>query len=141
MVRDRGDGGELMQPGILAEALVKKLRSPLLTILGSPREVAEVLAEAGIAQTTCYQMDLYQAERLGEELTQRQVAGEVVTRADLWDLAAGFRTAWYPAAEGGERGLKIDMVEQAFHVLGPHGQLVVTSPYEADQLFPGLLKK
>jgi 16S rRNA (guanine1207-N2)-methyltransferase len=40
-----------------------------------------------------------------------------------------------------ERILKIDYVEQAFHVLQPGGVLIVWSDYETDQLFPGLLKK
>jgi 16S rRNA (guanine1207-N2)-methyltransferase len=51
----------------------------------------------------------------------------------------------YPATLGGERDLKIDMVEQAFHVLAgcssPRGVLIVLSGHERDQLFPGLLKK
>jgi len=33
------------------------------------------------------------------------------------------------------------MVEQAFHLLRPHGTLVVLSPHEKDQLFPAALKK
>jgi 16S rRNA (guanine1207-N2)-methyltransferase len=47
----------------------------------------------------------------------------------------------YPAPQGGERALKIDMIEQAFHVLRPHGCFVVWSPYEADPFFPAQLKK
>src|SRR5262249_27470159 len=41
----------------------------------------------------------------------------------------------------GERHLKIDMVEQSFHVLRQQGHFLVWSPYEADQAFPGWLKK
>jgi 16S rRNA (guanine1207-N2)-methyltransferase len=44
-------------------------------------------------------------------------------------------------ARGGERELKIDMVEQSFHVLRPRGNLVLWSPHEGDPFFPGLLKK
>ena len=44
-------------------------------------------------------------------------------------------------ARGGERELKIDMVEQAFHVLRPGGALVIWSSYETDPFFPTLLKK
>src|SRR5262249_15231370 len=110
-------------------------------VLGSPREVAELLAQTGAQEATCYQMDLHQAERLREELAERAVRAQVVTAPDLWDLPGDFATALFPAAEGGERDLKIDMVEQAFQLLRLRGQLVFLSPYENDQLFPGLLKK
>ena len=33
------------------------------------------------------------------------------------------------------------MIEQAFHILRPHGTLVVWSPYDTDPFFPNLLKK
>src|SRR5262249_48671690 len=92
-------------------------------------------------QVTCYQMDLHHAERLREELDQRQLGAKVVTAPDLWDLPGDFQTVFYPAPRGGERDLKIDMVEQAFHVLRPHGTLLVWSPHKGDLLFPGLLKK
>src|SRR5262249_46228689 len=41
----------------------------------------------------------------------------------------------------GERELKIDMVEQAFHVLKPGGALVVWSAIRDDAFFGPLLKK
>jgi 16S rRNA (guanine1207-N2)-methyltransferase len=125
----------------LAELLGPKLRPPVAIVLGSPHEAAELVATLPTGEVTCYQMDLYQAERLREELGERGVAADVVTAPDLWDLPADFQTAIYPAPEKGERTLKIDMVEQAFHVLRPHGTLVVLSPYEAEQFFPGALKK
>jgi 16S rRNA (guanine1207-N2)-methyltransferase len=109
--------------------------------LGAPQEIAALLAELGSTEVICYQMDLYQADRLRAELAARTVAAKVDTAADLWDLPSEFRSVYYPAARGGERALKIDMVEQAFHLLGPRGALVVSSPYEKDQFFPDLLKK
>jgi 16S rRNA (guanine1207-N2)-methyltransferase len=110
-------------------------------VLGSPGEAARIVAALGGPDVTCYQMDLYQAERLREALAEQGLAARVVTAPDLWDLPADFQTVLYPAARGSERALKIDMVEQAYHVLRPRGTLVVWSPYETDQLFPGLLKK
>src|SRR4051794_41315442 len=86
-------------------------------------------------------MDLYQSERLSAELAEAGIDARVVTAADLWDLPADFQTAVYMPARGGERELKIDMVEQAFHVLRPHGHLLVWSPYREEELFPGLMKK
>ena len=65
----------------------------------------------------------------------------VVTLPDLWDLPADFQTAVYLPARGGERELKIDMVEQAFHILRPRGGFVVWSSYDTDPFFPALLKK
>lgn len=123
------------------EIIRGKLHPPLAVALGAPAEVAELLADLHIDQATCYQMDLYQADRLRSELRQRNLAVPVVASADLWDLPADFRTVLYPTPQGGERSLKIDMVEQAFHVLRPRGIVMVLSPYEKDQLFPSLLKK
>jgi 16S rRNA (guanine1207-N2)-methyltransferase len=86
-------------------------------------------------------MDLYQAQRLRQELAEQGQPGQVTTAADLWDLPATFQTVVYMPPRGGERELKIDMVEQAFHVLRPRGQLLVWSSYQTDPFFPGLMKK
>src|SRR5262249_23364224 len=90
---------------------------------------------------TCYQMDLYQAARLQEELKERHLPAHIEPRADLWDLPADFASLLFPAQEGGERSLKLDMVEQAWHVLRPEGTLIVLSPYEQDRFFPSVLRK
>jgi 16S rRNA (guanine1207-N2)-methyltransferase len=128
-------------PALDPELIRDRLRPPLGVVLGSPREVAELVARLPTVEVVCYQMDLYQAERLREELDQRGAQAQVVTTADLWDLPADFQTLLYPVPPRGERDLKIDMVEQAFHVLRPRGVLIVWSPGETDQLFPPLLKK
>jgi 16S rRNA G1207 methylase RsmC len=123
------------------ERLRTKARLPLLVVLGSPAEVVNLLTALEPPQVTCYQMDLYQADRLRDELQAAALTAEAVTAADLWDLSADFQTALYLPARGGERDLKIDVVEQAFHVLRPRGTLLVWSPHETDNLFPGLVKK
>jgi 16S rRNA (guanine1207-N2)-methyltransferase len=118
-----------------------KARPPLAVVLGSPAEAAHLLAGLGAADAVCYQMDLYQAEKLAAGLAGAGVAARVRPAPDLWDLPAEFQTAVYMPPRGGERELKIDMVEQAFHVLRPGGALVVWSSYEDDPFFPPLLKK
>jgi 16S rRNA G1207 methylase RsmC len=124
-------------PGVVRD----KVRAPLAVILGSPAEVVHCLSFLGGIEATCYQMDLYQAERLHLELVEQQTTAKVMTAADLWDLPADFQTVLYLPARAGERELKIDMVEQAFHILRPHGTFIVWSPYEADPFFANLLKK
>jgi 16S rRNA (guanine1207-N2)-methyltransferase len=84
---------------------------------------------------------LYQADRLREELSSGGRSATVVAAPDLWDIGNDFQTALYPAPLRGERSLKLDMVEQAFHILRLHGKLLVFSPYERDDFFPGVLKK
>jgi 23S rRNA (guanine1835-N2)-methyltransferase len=123
------------------EAVRERLRPPLAVVLGSPAEVVNLLSAADAPGAVCYQMDLYQSERLSAELAEAGIDARVVTAADLWDLPADFQTAVYMPARGGERELKIDMVEQSFHVLRPRGNLVLWSPHEGDPFFPGLLKK
>lgn len=118
-----------------------KVRGPLAVVLGSPAEVVHLLEALPGVEATCYQMDLYQAARLRDELLEHGLTARVVATADLWDLPADFQTAVYMAPLGGERELKIDMVDQAFHILRDHGTFLVWSPYQADPFFPGLLKK
>jgi len=122
--------------GILKEWL----RPPFGIILGAPGEAARLAAALG-EEVTAYQMDLHPAQRLREALAEQGTTARVETAADLWDLPATFQTLIYPAPKGGERELKIDMVEQAYHVLRPRGLLVVLSPYARDRFFPTLLKK
>src|SRR5438552_2816169 len=85
-------------------------------------------------------MDLYQSERLRHELANSGQTTTVVATTDLWDLAP-LQTLIYPAAERGERSLKIDMMEQAFHTLRPGGMFAVLSPFERDPFFATALKK
>ena len=123
------------------EAVRARVRPPLAVVLGSPAEVVHLLYACPGVEAVCYQMDLYQAERLREALAAANFAARVETLPDLWDLPADFQSAVYVPARGGERELKIDMVEQAFHVLRPGGALAVWSSYETDPFFPTLMKK
>src|SRR5262245_27197533 len=116
-----------------------RLRPPFAVVLGSPREAAALPEALGDGPAVCYQMDLHQAGRLREELRGRPA--EVVTAPDVWDRPADRQTVLYPVPRDGERALKIDMVEQAFHVLLSGGTLIVLSPYARDNLFAGLVKK
>ncbi|MCI0464758.1 MAG: class I SAM-dependent methyltransferase [Gemmataceae bacterium] len=139
------------RPDVLSELVVTmqgKLQLPLGVVLGSPREAAdlvETLVNEDLASedspVICYQMDLYQAERLSEELAERDVHARVESASDLWDLTTSFGTLLYPVPEGGERALKLDMLEQAYHTLRPHGRLVTLSPYSKDQFLPSGIKK
>jgi 16S rRNA (guanine1207-N2)-methyltransferase len=124
----------------LTAAAGERLRPPVAIVLGTPHEVAELAVDLP-GEVVCYQMDLFPADQLRDEISNFGAQARVETVPDLWDLPAEFRTVVYPAPRGGERGLKVDMVEQAFHILQPHGSLIVHSPYEDDQFFPAQLKK
>ena len=58
----------------LVTALKEKCRPPLGILLGSPREVVECLQPLPSADASCYQMDLYQGERLQQELAAAGVS-------------------------------------------------------------------
>jgi len=130
--RKRDDFREV--PALLRE----KVKPPVGVLLGSPAEVAHLVESLDLTDVICYQMDLYPAGRIQEALGERV---KVETLADLWDLTTPLQTLVYLPAQGGERELKIDMVEQAFHVLKSHGVLAVWSPYQEEELFPNLMKK
>lgn len=103
-----------------------------------PRLVADLIQRLGSAAVVCYHMDLYPAEKLQAEFGPDL---RLVTTPDLWDLPVDFQTVLYPVPEGGERGLKIDLIEQAYHILRPRGNLVVLSPYDSESFFPAALRK
>ncbi len=125
----------------LAGKVASRLKPPFLIVLGSPREVVELAAQLPTSDITCYQLDMFQAERTRRELAELGIQADVVTSADLWDLPKKFETAIFPVPFGGERHLKLDMVEQAYHVLAPRGTFIVLSPYERDDFFAGAIKK
>src|SRR5688572_8978588 len=109
--RKRGDKQSLREvPAVLRD----KVRPPVGIILGGSAEIAHLVKAVELAEPiSCYQMDLFPAERLQQELGDQV---RVVTAGDLWDLPADFQTLVYLPARSGERELKLDMVEQAFHV-------------------------
>lgn len=125
----------------LLEAIIQRVKPPVALVLGAPRLVAQLAARLDLPETICYQMDLFQAERLREELTAGNIKAEVRAAADLWDLAPEFQTVVFPSPPRGERELKIDMVDQTYHVLRPDGLFVALSPLHGDQFYPKLVKK
>jgi 16S rRNA G966 N2-methylase RsmD len=125
----------------LLATIAGRLQPPLAIALGSPREAAELVAVANVPNPICWQLDLYQAARLREELNQRRLSGEVVVMPDLWDLTPPAQTILFPVSQGGERMLKLDVIEQAFHTLAPGGHFIVLSPYESDNVLQPALKK
>jgi len=122
-------------------ALQAKVRPPVCVVLGSPGRVVELIQAIPLEQPVLFQMDRYQVERIRQLLEERQLHATVETGADLWDLAGDFQTAIFLVEPRGERMLKLDMIEQAYHVLKPQGTLTVLSPREDDQFFPAALKK
>jgi 23S rRNA (guanine1835-N2)-methyltransferase len=128
-------------PELPSDLLKKKVRPPVAVVLGSPSRTAELVGQLGVPGTICYQMDLYQADRLREELAARQLDAQVAVLPDLWDLPEPVQTVVYAPPAGGERSLKIDMIEQSFHALRPRGAFLVLSPFDKENFFPSALKK
>src|ERR1700709_1065137 len=114
----------------LFPTVASKVAPPGDIVLGSPWPVTQLVGALGGVETTCFQMDLYQAARLREKLAQESVTAEVITSADLWDLSAKFRTAIFLATAFSDYELKLDMVEQGFHILEPGGRFITFSEYK-----------
>ena len=125
----------------LFDCIKAKVRPPVAIVLGSPQQAATLVGLCPRAETVAYQMDLHQAGRLNEELALAGNEASVETKSDLWDVAPGFQTILFPVARHGERELKLDLLEQACHLLKPKGLLIALSEYRRDELLPKAIKK
>jgi 16S rRNA G1207 methylase RsmC len=125
----------------LFPAVEKQVAAPVLIALGPIWPVTQLVAALSGQEVVCFQFDIHQAERLREKLTQENLTAEVVTAADLWDLPARFQTAIYPAPAHSDYELKLDIVEQGFHVLVPGGKFITLSEYERDATLNKIHKK
>ena len=121
--------------------VASRVRPPVCVALGAPWPVANIVKALGGVEATCVQFDLYQAERVRECLVDIEATAEVATKADLWDLEQRFETVIFPAATHTDRELKIDIIEQSYHILRPGGLLISLSEYERDNQFAKWHKK
>jgi 16S rRNA (guanine1207-N2)-methyltransferase len=130
-----------MKPLVELFPLVQsKIIAPVCVAMGPVRPVAQFAQRVG-GEVTCFQMDLYQARRLEETIREDGGPSKVFTAPDLWDIPEKFQTVVLPALYDADRELKIDLVEQAWHILAPGGKLIVFSEHTQDVLFNKLLKK
>lgn len=125
----------------LWRGLKNRLAGPTVLVLGAPRTVAGLAAKIERPGTVCYQMDQYQGERTREALVEIGFDAKVVVAPDLWDLPPEFGSVVMPSPPRGERELKLDIVEQAFHVLKEKGLFGVLSPIERDKFYQPVMKK
>jgi 23S rRNA (guanine1835-N2)-methyltransferase len=125
----------------LYQRIADKVRPPVAVVLGSPQQAADLVSLCPDGEVTCFQFDLHQAGRLREDLSLGGRTAKIETRPDLWDLPAEFRTVLFPIAMHGERELKLDLLEQAPHILASRGLMIALSEYDRDQLLPKAIKK
>src|SRR5438067_5514649 len=81
----------------LLEAVAGRVAPPVALVLGAPRLVVELVSAVPSSEVVCYQMDLFQADRLREELAATALNADVKTAPDLWDLPADFQTVIFPS--------------------------------------------
>lgn len=125
----------------LFPVVADRVAPPVLVALGPVWPVTQLVSALKGAETTLFQFDVHQAERLKEKLAQEKLTAEVVTGADLWDLPPKFQTVIYPASMQSDYELKLDVVEQAYHVVAPGGRFITLSEYDRDTTFHKVHKK
>jgi 16S rRNA (guanine1207-N2)-methyltransferase len=125
----------------LFATVAHRVRPPVCIAIGPPWPVANLVKALGGMETTCAQLDLHQTARVKECLAELEVTAEVVATPDLWDLPARFNTVIFPASAHADRELKLDVVEQAYHILQPGGVFITLSEYEKDNQFAKWHKK
>lgn len=125
----------------LYDCIRGKVRPPVAIVLGSPLQAATLVSLCPEGEVVAFQMDLHQAGRLQEELEVIGRTASIETKADLWDLHSNFQTVLFPVPKHGERELKLDLLDQAQHILQPRGLLIALSEYRRDDLMPKAIKK
>jgi len=125
----------------LVPIIAPHVGSPMLILPGPVWPVAELAGALAGNAVTCLQFDVHQAGRLREKLAQENFTATVVTAGDVWDVEGEFQTVLFPAVSHGDRELKIDVIEQAYHVLAPGGRFISLSDDERDSPFHKWHKK
>jgi 16S rRNA (guanine1207-N2)-methyltransferase len=127
----------------LFATVAHRVKPPVLVALGPPWPVANLVKALALPESdvTCTQFDLHQTDRVRECLAEVGAAAEVVAVPDIWDLPQKFNTVIFPASAQSDREVKIDVVEQGYHVLAPGGLFLTLSEYEKDSAFAKLQKK
>lgn len=125
----------------LYATVAHRVQPPVCIAPGPPWAVANLVKSIGGVSSTCVQFDLHQSARVRECLEEVGTTAEVVTVADLWDLPPRFNTVIFPASAHADRELKLDIVEQASHILAPGGLYLTLSEYEKDNQFAKWQKK
>ncbi|MCS6865318.1 MAG: methyltransferase [Gemmataceae bacterium] len=127
----------------LFATVARRVRPPVCVALGPPWPVANLVKALQLPATevSCVQFDLHQSERVRQCLAEVGASADVVTVADLWDLPPRFNTIIFPAAAQSDRELKIDVVDQGYHILAADGVFLTLSEYEKDSYFAKLQKR
>ena len=125
----------------LYPAVADRIVPPVLIVLGPPWPVTQLAQALGPVDITCLQFDVFAAGRLRVKLAQENVTAEVVVAADVWDAPRKYRTVLYPAAARSDKELKLDVIEQSFHVLEDGGRFIALSEYEKDVQFARWMKR
>src|SRR5262245_60086441 len=87
----------------LLDAIRNRVQPPVAVVLGAPRVVTQIVERLAVSNIVCYQMDLFQADRLREEISAANQSAEVATDADLWDLPPELQTVLFTLAPRDER--------------------------------------
>lgn len=125
----------------LYPAVADRVAPPVLIALGPPWPATQLAKAVGHPDVTCLQFDAFAAGRLREKLAQEAVPVEVVVAADVWDASKKYRTVLFPAAAHSDKELKLDVIEQSFHVLEDGGRFIALSEYERDVQFARWMKR
>jgi 16S rRNA (guanine1207-N2)-methyltransferase len=125
----------------LYAVVAHRVQPPVCIALGPPWPVANLVQAIGGVSSTCVQFDLHQAFRVRECLEEVGTTAEVIALPDLWDLPPRFNTVIFPASAHADRELKLDIIEQAYHILPPGGLFLTLSEYEKDTQFAKWQKK
>jgi 16S rRNA (guanine1207-N2)-methyltransferase len=127
----------------LFATVAHRVKPPVLIALGPPWPVANLVKALNLpeSEVTCAQFDLHQTGRVRECLAEVGAEAEVVAVADIWDLPPRFNTVIFPSSAQSDRELKLDVVEQGYHVLVQGGLFLTLSEYEKDTQCAKVQKK
>jgi 16S rRNA G1207 methylase RsmC len=125
----------------LVPLVANRIESPVLVVHGPIWPVTELVSALAGHEVTCMQFDVHQAGRLKDKLGQENLTATILTVADVWDVPTLFKTVIFPSSAHSDRELKIDLIEQAYHVVAPGGRFISLSEHDRDNAFHKWHKK